>query len=192
MAIASNTISGVLHGTICAAVLWLGASTPAFAASATAPATPKTPALTLHSNDALISTLPQSKDDIALRFVVATGAVKNLSLLLLNDVKHDAGVQEAIKRYGMAHVQNTVVKAIRATQRHYANDWGALLAEIYRAHLSDEELGDIISKRGTSRHFAKLLEQQEAIAADLSDRGHLIFTRARQDVMRQLETALPT
>lgn len=192
MAIAFHTGSGVLRVTICAAFVCLGASAPAFAASAAVPEAPKKPALSVLSQDALFATLPQPGEDIALRFVVATGAVKNLSLLLLDDVKHNAGVQAAIKQYGMVHVQNAVVKAIRATQREYANDWSALLAEIYRDHLSDEELDDILSNRTSSRHFVKLLEQQDAIAADLSDRGHLIFTRALQDVLRILETALPT
>lgn len=192
MAIAFNTDSGVLRSALCAAFICLGTTAPTFAASATVPAAPKTPVPSSLSQDALIATLPQSGQDIALRFVVATGAAKNLSLLLLEDVKHDASVQAAIKQYGMVHVQNAVVKAIRATQREYANDWSALLAEIYRDHLSDEELRDIISNRDASRYFVKLLRQQDAIAAELSDRGHLIFTQARQDVLRMLEAALAT
>ncbi len=126
----------------------------------------------------------------ALDFVRHTGVVKNLSLLLLHDVKNEAHVQAAIKRYGFDKVQKTVVSAIRVAQLEHGAEWGDMLAGIYGAHFKASELKSILAEKESSPHFGKLIEEQDAIAAAVRADGQDIYAEARAQVMRQLEHAL--
>lgn len=126
----------------------------------------------------------------ALDFVRHTGVVKNLSLLLLHDVKNEAHVQAAIKRYGFDKVQKTVVSAIRVAQLEHGAEWGDMLAGIYGSHFNAGELKSILAEKESSPHFGKLIEEQDAIAAAVKADGQDIYTEARAQVMRQLERAL--
>jgi len=190
MAPGFKTVSSIARGTFCAAFLCFAASAAAAATTAAAPVGPRTVNTPTFDNSALMPTLPQATTDVALQFVVKTGVTKNLSLLLLNEIKHDAAVQAAVARHGMTRVQNAVVKSIRIAQRDYADDWNSVLASIYREHMAANELADIIAKREASPHFIKLLDLQDKIATALTSRGEKIFSRARQDVMRRLVTEL--
>jgi hypothetical protein len=126
----------------------------------------------------------------ALDFVRHTGVVKNLSLLLLHDVKNEAHVQAAIKRYGFDKVQKTVVTAIRMAQLEHGAEWGDMLAGIYDSRFDAGELKSILAEKESSPHFGKLIEAQDAIAAAVRHDGQDIYAEARAQVMRQLERAL--
>ena len=126
----------------------------------------------------------------ALDFVRFTGAVKNLSLLLLHDVKDEAHVQAAIKRYGFDKVQNAVIKAIRTAQLSHGAEWGDMLAGIYSTRFDAGELHSILREKESSPHFMKLLEEQDEIARAVKDSGKDIYSAARAQVMHQLEASL--
>ncbi|WP_262689873.1 hypothetical protein [Kordiimonas aestuarii] len=123
-------------------------------------------------------------------FVRFTGAVKNLSLLLLHDVKEEAHVKAAIKQYGFEKVQDTVVSAIRTAQLQYGAKWADMLAGIYDTHFNARELRSILQEKESSPHFVKLIEEQDAIAQAVRIDGHDIYVAARAQVMSQLEAAL--
>jgi len=131
-------------------------------------------------------------DDVnpALDFVRHTGVVKNLSLLLLHDVKEEAHVQAAIKRYGFNKVQKTVVQAIRLAQLTHGAEWGDMLAHIYDVRFDAAELTSILREKESSPHFGKLVEAQDGIASAVRHDGQEIYAEARAQVMRQLEAAL--
>ena len=123
-------------------------------------------------------------------FVLYTGIVKNLSLLLLHDVKDDVQVQAAIKRYGFDKVQNSVVKAIRLAQATHSRPWSDMLAGIYEDRFEASELKSILVEKEASPHFVKLLDQQDAIADAVKRQGKDIYAAARAQVMSQLSSAL--
>ncbi|WP_417450060.1 hypothetical protein [Kordiimonas sp.] len=126
----------------------------------------------------------------AQNFVRVTGAVKNLSLMLLHDVRHEAHVKAAIQQYGFQKVQATVVSAIRLAQLEYGAQWGNMLAGIYTARFKADELHSIVREKESSPHFIKLLSEQDAIAAAVKENGHDIYAAARAQVMMQLDAAL--
>lgn len=128
--------------------------------------------------------------DAAHDFVRFTGASKNLSLLLLHDVKDDAHVRAAIKRYGFSHVQDTVVRAIKKAQLSFGPRWNDMLASIYDERFEDGELKSILREKESSPHFVKLLDEQDNIATDVREKGGDILTSARAHVMAILSTDL--
>lgn len=128
--------------------------------------------------------------DAAHDFVRFSGASKNLSLLLLHDVKNDTYVRAAIKRYGFAHVQDTVVRAIKKAQASYGTRWSDMLASIYDERFEDGELKSILREKESSPHFIKLLSEQDNIATDVREKGEGIFASARAQVMETLNSDL--
>jgi len=130
--------------------------------------------------------------ETALQFVRFTGLTKNLSLLLLNDVKNEIPVKAAIERYGMDKVQVSVVRAIRIAQNTYAREWNLMLANVYKSHFGGSELQSILAKREASPFFVHLVDLQTVIASDVKTEGGVIFSHARADVMRQVLLDLPT
>ncbi len=138
--------------------------------------------------------LPQATaqvHDAALKFVRKSGISKNLSLLLLHEVKNSAAVRAAIKRYGMAHVQETVVQVIRNVQASYDADWNQMLAGVYENHFDARALHSLMSKRDASPHFIKLLDLQDEIATAVKANGGNIFGKARADVLAGIKASLP-
>lgn len=128
---------------------------------------------------------------VALTFVERTGITKNLSLLVLDDVKNRRQIRDAISLYGMDKVQSTVVTAIKAAQAIYAPQWNQLMAEIYVEHFSAPELASILAKREASPYFPRLLDLQETIANAVHARGDQMVASARVDVMSQVAEVLP-
>ncbi|MEX0300372.1 MAG: hypothetical protein AB3N28_14960 [Kordiimonas sp.] len=125
----------------------------------------------------------------ALRFVLVTGLHKNLSLLLLHDVKNQKPIQDVVKQHGMDKAQDAVVKAIRSAKNSHAAEWNEMLASIYKRHFSDEALQSIMTERETSPYFSELIEKQALIAAETQIHGKDIFTEAKADVLDTIAEA---
>lgn len=129
--------------------------------------------------------------DTPLQFVLVTGIHKNLSLLLLHEVKEEPPVTEAITRYGMDKVQTIVVKAIRAAKSEHGAEWNEMLAGIYKRHFSDLELRSIMKEREASPFFGTLVEKQAIIAEEAKLGGKDIFSLAAADVLHRIASDLP-
>lgn len=136
-----------------------------------------------------LSSLRSNK--VALTFIERTGITKNLSLLVLEDVKNRRQIRDAIALYGMDKVQSTVVDAIKAAQKAYAPQWNQLMAEIYVEHFNAAELVSILAKREASPYFPRLLDLQDTIANSVHARGDQMVASARIDVMSQVANILP-
>ncbi len=129
---------------------------------------------------------------VALKFIKRTGITKNLSLLVLQDVKNRRQIKDAIALYGMPKVQETVVDAIKAAHKIYAPRWNQLMAEIYVEHFTATELASIMAKREASPFFPRLLDLQDTISKAVHARGDQMVASARVDVMDQVTSILPT
>lgn len=119
----------------------------------------------------------------ALEFVEIAGLTKNLSLLLLEDVKQSEEVNAAIDRDGMDSVQSKVVRAIRAAQKAHGGEWADILARAYSQHFTAAELKSILNERENSAHFIRLLQLQEKLAETIRLEGNAIFNQARSEVL---------
>ncbi len=131
-----------------------------------------------------------SNQDTAIRFVEYTGIDKNLSLLLLSEVKTSPQVASAINEYGFETVKGKVVKAIKKVQQQNNSDWTLMLADVYLHHFNNLELQSILTERENSPHFAKMVELQSSISVEINTNGSTILNRARQQVFIQLEKEL--
>lgn len=162
------------------AALCIAATAPAYASAAptkpTEPvrATEPTPFLTTAQSDAYAA---------ALKFVVSAGLTKNLSLLLLEEVKQSDEVNAAIDRNGMDDVQVKVVRAIRAAQKAHGGEWAAVLARAYSQFFTATEMQSILKERENSAHFIRLLQLQEKLAQTIRLEGDAIFNQARTEVL---------
>lgn len=176
---------------LCVLTAGTAAMTPADAAAPVLPKQPVSDELPFDLTGGLLPRQDIEGREAALEFVRNTGITKNLSLLLLHDVKDEAPVQAAIKRYGMSKVQSAVVRAIRHAQNAHAADWDEMLATIYQAHFDAAELQSLAQYRDASPHFVRLLELQEEIANAVKDNGRRIFNEARAEVMQAVQVSLP-
>lgn len=123
-------------------------------------------------------------------FVRNAGLYKNLSLLLLQDVKNAQQVDTAIDRFGMDRVQATVVHAIKSAQQSHETEWVRILAGIYSQHFSRDELQSIITQRELSPYFPRLVMLQGSIADAVRTEGQNVFNQALNDVMGQVTLSL--
>lgn len=175
-----------------AACFCLAGTAQAWASSAATVPTPGERRLqSTLSSTAFLNVEARGAMDTAIKFVRYTGLSKNLSLLLLHDVKDDAPVQGAIDKYGMKKVQGTVVKAIKAEQHKYSISWDQMLAGVYMQHFTTNELNSILAKREASPFFDRLLELQTVISEEIQENGKDIYVKARAGVMKQVSKQLP-
>lgn len=121
--------------------------------------------------------------EFALMFVRKAGLSKNLSMLLLEDIKQAEEVDNAIDRVGMDKVQAKVVRAIRLAQQAHETEWTELLARVYSEHFTANELKSILQERENSPHFARLFDLQKAIAQSIQLQGKSIYDQARSEVL---------
>lgn len=162
--------------------------------AANAPTMPSVDSLEVSLPDLTGAFLPHSAAaprQTALDFVRKTGISRNLSLMLLHDVKGRAAVQAAVKRYGMDTVQNTVVKVILSAQSQYGTEWEQMLAGIYQAHFGAQALRSLTVERDASPYFVRLLDVQDDIAQAVKEKGQAILQKARTDILAQIEATLP-
>ncbi|MFC3052766.1 DUF2059 domain-containing protein [Kordiimonas pumila] len=129
-----------------------------------------------------------ASDAAALKFIEATGIYKNLSLLLLNEVKTSTPVQAAIRQHGFETVKTAVVQAIRVAQTTYAGEWNTMMAGIYNQHFNKDELRSILMEKEQSPHFEKMITLQPVIAAAVAVQGKAIFEEAQKTVLQQIST----
>ncbi len=127
-----------------------------------------------------------SSREAAIRFLRYTGTNKNLSLMLLNTVKHEGDVQSAIKQFGFNKVQGSVVRAIRGAQLSYDRKWNDMLADVYLLHFEAGELLSILKQKEQSPYFEKLISLQNEISEAVHSQGKGILAEAKQQVMAQL------
>lgn len=186
--------SNKFFGNLTKSVMVLSVAALAMSASVSA-ATSKAPSKIQSTPSAPIEGLSPfasaGASKIAFTFVERTGISKNLSLLVLEDVKNRRQIRDAISLYGMDKVQSTVVEAIKAAQKIYAPQWNQLMAEIYVEHFSAPELASILAKREASPYFPRLLDLQDTIADAVHARGDQMVANARVDVMSQVADILP-
>lgn len=165
--------------------------TSALSVSAHATTAPKAPTIPLpqfdHTvDDRFLSASETGRKAEAEKFIRVAGISKNLSLLLLQDVKNAQAVNAAIDRLGMDKVQASVVRAIRSAQKSHEGKWVAVLAGIYSQHFSSAQLRSIMTERELSPYFPRLIEMQDVIADAVQEQGRVIFTQALTDVMGEL------
>ena len=132
----------------------------------------------------------RSQQEAAIRFIEYAGIDKNLSLLLLNDVKTASEVTDAIERMGFEPVKTKVVDAIKRAQLSNKAEWTEMLATVYLNYFEGTELSSILTERESSPFFVKMVELQTAISHDVDVQGELIFKRARQQVLELLTKEL--
>lgn len=158
------------------------------ALATTAPKAPTTPMPTFERaiDDRFLSSYETGRKAEAEKFIRLAGISKNLSLLLLQDVKNAQAVNAAIDRLGMDKVQASVVRAIRSAQKSHEGEWVQVLAGIYSQHFTGTQLRSIMTERELSPHFPRLVEMQDVIADAVQEQGRVIFTQALTDVMGEL------
>lgn len=162
------------------------------AAASSAPTIPSQPELS-YDFDGSAAFLPAesaSSFDAAIEFIRVAGISRNLSLLLLEDVKTNKQVDAAIDRIGMDRVQRSVIRAIKAAQRSHEREWTELLAGIYSTHFDAAALRSILRERESSSHFLRLVELQDTIALAIRKQGAAVFAHALDEVMGDLTVQL--
>ncbi len=138
------------------------------------PAPKSTPFLHAEQSDAYAA---------ALEFVKVAGLTKNLSLLLLEEVKQSVEVNAAIDRDGMDSVQGKVVHAIRSAQKTHGGEWADVLARAYSQYFTADEMQSILKERENSAHFIRLIQLQEKLAETIRLEGSTVFNQARSEVL---------
>ncbi|HPF47621.1 MAG: hypothetical protein KDF58_12925 [Alphaproteobacteria bacterium] len=124
---------------------------------------------------------------VAEQFIRSTGLHKSLSLLLLDSVKNDELVENAISQFGFPLVKNTVVSNIKDTTNHYRQDWVSLLASIYSEQFNSNTLRSILEDGENSPYYSEFVALQGKMdtAKILSDSN--IFKEARSDLIKTLK-----
>ena len=123
-------------------------------------------------------------------FVRNAGLSRNLSLLLLEEVKNTSQVDTAIDRFGMDMVQLLVVQAIKSAHQSHEAAWTDVLAKVYSDHFSQEELASLMRDKEQSPSFTRLLTLQEEIGNSILTEGETVFSQARAEVMDTLSLQL--
>ncbi|MEZ5756603.1 MAG: hypothetical protein R3D86_00120 [Emcibacteraceae bacterium] len=145
-------------------------------------------------SDALEQVLPKRTIEpadgaysVAMQFVRSTGLHKSLSLLLLDSVKNDTLVENAISQYGFPQVKNMVVSNIQNTTNHYRQDWVSLLASIYSEQFNSNTLRSILEDGENSPYYSEFVAMQSKMdtAKMLSDSD--IFKEARSNLINTLK-----
>lgn len=178
----SGTVKRLIGFTLMAAV------GSASALATTAPKAPTIPALTFETDidDRFPDLQSAGRKAAAEEFIRVAGLSKNLSLLLLQDIKNADEVNAAIDRLGMDRVQATVVTAIKTAQKSHESEWVQMLAGIYSEHFTSAQLRSIMVERETSPHFVRLIALQDTISAAVQEQGRAVFTQALDEVMGEL------
>ena len=123
-------------------------------------------------------------------FVRNAGLSKNLSLLLLEEVKNTSQVDAAIDRFGMDRVQLMVVQAIKSAHQSHEAAWVDVLAKVYSDHFTEAELASLMRDKEQSPSFTRLLTLQKTIGDSILSEGKTVFSHARTDVMDTLSLQL--
>lgn len=143
--------------------------------------------------------LPNSTDHIsepsyaiAIRFVRSSGLHKSLSLLLLDSVKSDEMVENAITRYGFDAVKNKVVSTIKITTTDYRSDWDSLLASIYSSQFNAQVLQSITEGGEKSPYFTDFIARQQQLSTSEKLHSSDVFKKARSKLIKSLEKTFAT
>ncbi|MCC3861768.1 hypothetical protein [Pseudemcibacter aquimaris] len=124
---------------------------------------------------------------IALKFVRSSGLHKSLSLLLLDSVKSDAVVEQAITLHGFENVKKSVVANIQSTTVLYRSQWVELLAGLYSDQFDAKVMQSIVEQGEKSPHFAAFLDRQhKANTSEVLMQSEL-FKEARQRLIDSLK-----
>lgn len=129
--------------------------------------------------------------EAAVSFVRYTGISKNLSLLLLHDVKNTDTVTAAIQKYGFEKVKQAVVNAIKAEQNKHAIAWDNVLAHVYLKHFDAKALSSIQQDREASPHFITMLEMQDEISGEVQKNGLPVIQAAKASVLQSIAAQFP-
>jgi len=128
--------------------------------------------------------------DAALTFVRSTGLNKNLSLILLESMKHDSLVVNAIKNKGLKQVQNIIVHAIISERIHFESDWDQILANTYSQFFTANELISLARDKSQSPYFSRLVELQGEIAQRINTDGVNILSAAKRSIKSRVAADL--
>ena len=130
---------------------------------------------------------PENSYSLALQFIKSSGLHKSLSLLLLDSVKNDKLVEDAIERHGFNTVKNSVVVHIKDTTRLYRSQWVEFMATIYSDQFDKAVLQSIVEEGEKSPHMANFMDRQhKSNTSDLLMQSDL-FKEARQNLINSLK-----
>lgn len=128
----------------------------------------------------------------AMQFVKTTGLHKSLSLLLLDSVKHDNFVENAIQTHGFTNVKASVVTNIKLTTTRYRQEWETLLAQIYSNQFSDTELLSIIEKGENSPYYTRFIARQSEMGTSNRLVSSDLFKKAYAELIQSLAVNFAT
>ncbi len=128
----------------------------------------------------------------AMQFVKTTGLHKSLSLLLLDSVKHDNFIENAIQAHGFPNVKASVVTNIKLTTTRYRQEWEILLAQIYGNQFSDTELLSIIENGENSPYYTRFIERQSEMGTSNQLVSSDIFKKAYAELIQSLAVNFAT
>lgn len=132
------------------------------------------------------ASIPAIEKQAAVQFVKSSGLHKSLSLLLLDSVKQDAIVENAILVHGFSDVKSSVVANIKLTSNRYRQEWEALLAGIYSSQFSDQELKSILDKGENSPYFSQFILRQNEMGTSNRLASSDIFKKAHSELIETL------
>lgn len=135
------------------------------------------PTLELAATDARVT---------ALRFIRETELNRNLSLLILNDVKTTPEVAALVERYGFEAAKTIVVRLIRDAQGTYGAAWDEVMADLYQQHFTAGELASLVADHEASPHFSRLMNLQADLGAGAREKGSTVIAAARARVLGEV------
>lgn len=129
-------------------------------------------------------------DQIASQFVRSAQLYKSLSLLLLDSVKKDDIVEQAIAYHGFTNVKKAVINNIKEVTLSYRPKWDHLLAETYSKQFNPEILQSIMDKGENSPYFPQFVSRQKNGDTDKTLISSGVFKEARNDLITMLKNSL--
>ena len=120
-------------------------------------------------------------------FVKTAQLHKSLSLLLLESVKGDEIIENAIKLYGFSTVKKSVVAKIKNITSEYRTQWDDLLIDIYSHQFDAKTLRSISDKGENSPYFTKFVSKQKNTQTNKLLLVSPTFKEARTNLMNTLK-----
>lgn len=123
----------------------------------------------------------------AATFVKTAQLHRSLSLLLLESVKSDTVIENAIKAHGFPTVKKSVVANIKNITNEYRMEWDDLLIKIYSDQFDAKTLQSIADKGENSPYFTKFVSKQKNVHTDKLLLTSPTFREARANLIKTLK-----
>ena len=124
---------------------------------------------------------------LAVQFIRSSGLHKSLSLLLLDSVKTDDLVEEAISQHGFSSVKKSVVLNIQNTTNHYRQEWISLLASIYSNQFQENVLQSILQEGENSPYYPDFISRQNEMNTSKLVMIGRVLNEARASLLENLK-----